>query len=309
MAAAAGRGKSGVKTVRSRAPASRNEAAARPDEGGATPEAPSPAAITGPGAGELQAAGDEKSNGRQVPAVRRALAILFHLGSTTRPATLTRISREVGALPSTCLHILRELVQEGLVSFDADTKTYALGSRVLTLANQYGRRNRFVEVARPHMEAVARQLGLEVTAHECDGRGHLVVVAGTEIVEDMQLRIPPGQRVPLLAGASGRLIGGSHELSEPARRELFARVRWQRPLSYEQWCAQVQDAQHAGFGLDEGWSRPGITMIAVPILVDASPPTRFIGAIGVSQELSVERRGSVVAALQGAAARIAGALV
>lgn len=255
-----------------------------------------------------QEGADDKAAGRQVPAVRRALAILFHLGSEPRAATLTRISREVGALPSTCLHILRELVHEGLVAFDADTKTYSLGSRVLTLAHQYGRRNRFVEVSRAHMESVARQLGMEVTAHECDGRGHIVVVAATEIVEDMQLRIPPGQRVPLLAGASGRLIGGSHDLPEPTQRELFARVRWQRPLSYEQWVEQVREAQACGYGIDEGWSRPGITMIAVPIPVASAPPTRFIGAIGVSHDLSPDRRGKVVTALQTAAGRIAGAL-
>jgi DNA-binding IclR family transcriptional regulator len=257
---------------------------------------------------DAPSATEDKSTARQVPAVRRALAILFQLGSAPRPATLTRISKEVGALPSTCLHILRELVHAGLVSFDPDTKTYALGSRVLTLANQYGRRNRFVEVARPHMESVARQLGLEVTAHECDGLGHIVVVAGTEIVEDMQLRIPPGQRVPLLAGASGRLIGATHDMPESTLRELFGRVRWQRPLSYEQWQTQVQEAHACGFGIDEGWSRPGITMIAVPIPIDTSPPKRFIGAIGVSHDLSSNRRGTVVAALQAAAARMAGAL-
>lgn len=272
--------------------------------GGATARtAPVPARVGSPSRTGPAAAPD-RSAPRQVPAVRRALSILFHLGSATQRATLSQIARDVDVLPSTCLHILRALVAEGMVDFDPATKSYALGSRVLTLAHQFGRRNRFVEVARPLMEAVARELSLELTAHECDGLGHIVVVAGTEIVEDMQLRIPPGQRVPILAGASGRLIAAFHGLPEARLRELFARVRWQKPLPYARWREQVEAARVAGYGIDDGWSRPGITMIAVPVRTGAAPPVRFIGAIDVSDGLTPARRGAVVRALKAAAARI-----
>lgn len=247
---------------------------------------------------------EERATLRQVPAVRRALAILFHLGASPQRATLSRVAREVDVLPSTCLHILRVLVAEGMVDFDPATKTYALGSRVLTLANQFSRRNRFVEVVRPQMEAVARKLSLELTAHECDGLGHIVVVAATEILDDMQLRIPPGQRVPILAGASGRLIAAHHDIPQDRLRELFAGVRWQKPLSYALWCEQVEAARASGYGIDDGWSRPGITMIAVPIRTGATPPVRFIGAIGVSDDMPPARRSAVVEALKSAAARI-----
>ena len=46
---------------------------------------------------------------KRVPAVRRA-ALLWELSDRAAPMNLSQASRAVGVIPSTCLHILRELV-------------------------------------------------------------------------------------------------------------------------------------------------------------------------------------------------------
>ena len=63
---------------------------------------------------------------KRVPAVRRAGAILWELSNRAAPMNLSQASRAVGVIPSTCLHILRELVSARLVSYDSNSKTYQL---------------------------------------------------------------------------------------------------------------------------------------------------------------------------------------
>ena len=73
----------------------------------------------------------------RAPAISRAAAVLRLLGRSDTPLGVHAIARELGLVPSTCLNVLRALVAEELVSFDPDTKRYALEAGVLTLARHW----------------------------------------------------------------------------------------------------------------------------------------------------------------------------
>ena len=70
----------------------------------------------------------------KAPAISRAAAVLRLLGKSDKALGLQPIARALGLVPSTCLYVLRALVDEELVAFDADTKRYSLQAGVLTLA-------------------------------------------------------------------------------------------------------------------------------------------------------------------------------
>ena len=89
---------------------------------------------------------------REVPAARRAVAILRLLGANEEPLGVNAIARSLGLVPSTCLHILRVLVDEELASFDPASKRYALAAGVLTLARRFLRRDGFAELAQPALD-------------------------------------------------------------------------------------------------------------------------------------------------------------
>src|SRR3546814_10678011 len=56
----------------------------------------------------------------KAPAISRAAAVLRPLGKSNVPLSLQAIARELGLVPSTCLYVLRALVAEEFVAFDAD---------------------------------------------------------------------------------------------------------------------------------------------------------------------------------------------
>lgn len=245
---------------------------------------------------------------REVPAVRRAVSILFHLAETQQPLTLSQIARDVDIIPSSCLHILRELVSSGLVSAEVAGKAYSLGPAVLALAARYNRNSRFVDVARPAMEEVARAFHLDVSAHVSDGIDGLVVVATTGSTGEVQVRVPLGYRFPLLTGASGRCIAAFNTLPEADLKAQFLRVRWQRPLSFARWQEQVAETRQTGVGVDEGFYRKGLTTIAVPVLPSSGRVIRFIGALCISEQLTATARRQLIAALKKAAGQVASSL-
>jgi DNA-binding IclR family transcriptional regulator len=59
--------------------------------------------------------------GSKAPAISRAAAVLRLLGKSDVPLGVQVIARELGLVPSTCLHVLRALVAEEFVSFDSAT--------------------------------------------------------------------------------------------------------------------------------------------------------------------------------------------
>ena len=80
---------------------------------------------------------DEKSGEtthRRVPAVTRAVGLLRRLGAAAEPVGVNQLARDLALVPSTCLHILRVLVDEGLVAFDPHSKRYSIDVGILPIA-------------------------------------------------------------------------------------------------------------------------------------------------------------------------------
>src|SRR5271168_417557 len=93
----------------------------------------------------------------KAPAISRAAAVLRLLGKSNAPMGVQSVARELGLVPSTCLHVLRALVAEEFVSFDPDTKRYSLEAGVLTLARHWLRRNQFSHLAQDVLDRIGRK--------------------------------------------------------------------------------------------------------------------------------------------------------
>jgi DNA-binding IclR family transcriptional regulator len=201
----------------------------------------------------------------QAPAISRAIAVLRLLGSRDEPLGVNSIARELGIAPSTCLYVLRALLAEELVSFDPDTKRYSQEVGVLTLARQWLRRDRFTELAQPAMDQIGRDFGVTVAGMHIVGLQHIVAVAASRSRSSVQLSIQIGSRFPALISATGRCVAafGGHSEAELATR--FQGLRWDRPLTFERWMAEVAQTRAQGFAVDDGNYMSGLTVVGAPV--------------------------------------------
>jgi len=252
----------------------------------AKPVFPPPARREGasarPGVGESAPARDAVI--RQVPAVARAAAILRLLSRSQDPLGVHPVARSLGLVPSTCLHILRALAAEELVSFDPETKRYALASGVVSLARGMLRRDPFSNLVQPALDRLSDRHGVTAIGIEVASLEHIVVVAISRPSHALRLQTDVGSRYPALVSASGRCIAafGGHAWSEIDRR--FRAVRWDNPPTLAEWRADVEATRLAGYAVDDGRYIAGVTVVTAPVMRRGRMSHGLVG-LGVSEQL------------------------
>ena len=232
----------------------------------------------------------------KAPAISRAAAVLRLLGKSDTPLSLNAVARELGLNPSTCLYVLRALVAEELVAFDAETKRYALEAGVLTLARQWLRRNQFPDLAQPVLDRLAHQFGATMLAVQILGLDHIVAVAVAQ-GGGLQLSVQVGNRFPALLSATGRCIAAFGGYGEAELKARFDKLRWDDPPSYEDWLRQVAETRAQGFGVDEGNYIGGVTVLAAPVWKNGGRPSHALVAIGIGSALKRGGMQDLAAAL------------
>lgn len=244
----------------------------------------------------------------KAPAISRAAAVLRLLGRSDVPLGVHAIARELGLVPSTCLYVLRALVAEELVSFDADTKRYALEAGVLTLARHWLRRNRFNDLAQPALDRISQAFGVTMLGVHIVGLEHIVVVATSQSGPNFQLSTQIGSRFPALISATGRCIaafGGHGEAELEAR---FHSLRWDEAPTYQSWKTQVEQTKVHGFAVDEGNYISGVTVVAAPVWKTRAKLSHALVAIGIGSALKRSGLPELQEALLAAAKMLSGQL-
>lgn len=242
---------------------------------------------------------------REVPAVRRATAILRHLSRHADGLTVSRLARDLDIIPSTCLHILRELMAARMVAHEPIGKTYRLGLGLLQLVKELVAHDPFIHSAQPRLLRFAHEHGASVSAQQRDG-DDLVIVAAVTATEGLEA--PLGGRFPLLCAAGGRLFAGSTGWSKSNLRRQFDRVRWQKAPDFNIWVDEVAEAKSRGFAIDDGNFRLGVTSMAASVAARDGSVWRTLSMNVVSAQLDARRIAAYLKALCAASADIAAAL-
>lgn len=224
---------------------------------------------------------------RQVPAVTRAVAILRRLGAAPEPMGVNQIARELGLVPSTCLHILRELVDEGLVAFDPRSKRYTIDVGILPIARSAIQRNGFASLVEPRLTELSLGFGGTAVATQLSEPDHMVVVALSRAPVPFRLQVDLGSRFPALISATGR-CHAAFNLADVADGELvarFERLKWDSPPAFPEWKREVERTREEGFAVDPGRYINGVTILAVPVFGRSGRMTHSIVVIGISERI------------------------
>ena len=158
-----------------------------------------------------------------VPALVRGLNILQVLSAARSRLTLSEVAGALGVTRSSAYRLLYTLEHLGFVVCDVDTKTYALGSRVLELGYSFLASRELVEVAMPHLVRLRDRTGWSAHLGELQGRD-VVYLARVPTRRSIASNIHVGTRLPARATTMGRiLLSGldDNDIRELYRDELF----------------------------------------------------------------------------------------
>jgi DNA-binding IclR family transcriptional regulator len=226
---------------------------------------------------------------RPVPAVTRAIAILRLLGRGPEAMTLKAISQELDMVTSTCLHILRVLVDEGLVKVEPGSKRYSLGVGMLALARSVIDNSPFPALAQPVLDRLSAAWNITTIGVEVSGHDDLVVVALSRPDAPFRLHVDVGSRFPALTSATGRLVAAYAGLPDKEIERRFKAAKWEQPPDLQAWRQDVEAVRRKGYSIDRGNFMSGIAVIAVPVFDGQQRMTHAVVAVGMAEQLSAAR--------------------
>jgi DNA-binding IclR family transcriptional regulator len=218
--------------------------------------------------------------------VTRAVAILRLLGKTPEPLPLKAIAEATGIIPSTCLHILRALVSEGLVAQLPRTKRYRLDVGVLSIGRSALRLNSFATLVQPALEDLARRRSVVAVGVQLVAATHMTVVGLARPALPLQLHVEIGSRLPAFISATGRCFAAFSGADADRLRNEFRALRWSRKPKYADWLDEIAAARHDRYGIDRGDYIRGVTSVAAPVLGSDNVMVAGIVAVGVSEQIS-----------------------
>lgn len=241
---------------------------------------------------------------RAVPAVTRGVAILRYLARSNAPVGVNAIARAVDIIPSTCLHILRALVAEEMVSVDPVTKGYALDAGVITLARSALRQDGFALHVQPDLDRIASRYGISAIGVRVIGLQHMIVVAISRSDMTLRLHVDVGSRFPALISATGRCLAAFNGYPEPELEKGFKALRWDDAPDYAKWRREIEKTRRTGIGIDAGNYIRGVTIVAAPVLGIEGHMTHGVVAVGLSEQVRHAGADAIGAELKAVAERL-----
>ena len=221
---------------------------------------------------------------RPVPALSRGIAVLRLLGRSDEPLGVHGIARQLNLIPSTCLHILRVLAEENLVTVDAGTKKYRVAAGLVALARSALRQHTFPATVQSDLTELAAAYGATALAVEASGLEHMIVVALARADSPLRVHVDIGSRFPALISATGRCVAAFSHYPWEAIKAQFQKLRWDVPPTLEAWQAEIEAARSAGYAVDDGHYIRGVSIVAAPVAMPNGSINALV-VVGISEQM------------------------
>ena len=153
------------------------------------------------------------ASGYRAPSVGRALKILELVAQSRDGLGISELSRRLEISKGTVFGLCNQLEAGGALSRDPESKRYGLGPLVATLARRGFAQAALRDAAAPEMTRLCSRLDESVFLGVM-GRGEVLVVEARQPPEQIRISAGPGTRLPLLAGAVGKVFLASQTPSK-----------------------------------------------------------------------------------------------
>lgn len=201
------------------------------------------------------------------------------------------VSRQIGLSTSTTGRLMLSMKELGILHQNASTRSYSLGSRVLTWAGIYLATSDIRNVAYPHMLELHAQTGETISLYILDGNERLCIerLESTHNVRFVAPRV--GRHLPLHAGSAGKVLLAF--LSDEQRETILTggplvRLTEKTIVSIEALRKELVKIKAQGYALSDGEWILEASGIAAPIFDRKGEVTAALTISGPSQRFTPE---------------------
>lgn len=229
------------------------------------------------------------------PSVKKAFKILHTIADSSSGVGVSELAKQLKIGKSTVHGITCSLEELGILVRDPVDKRYHLGYTLLELGRKTHGKIDLREMARVPMEKLMEHVGETVFLGVMNG-DHITILDVVESHNEMKITSPPGTRLPLLAGATGRAF---LSLLDPKKtKEIIQKMGLVKytPKSVtdqKQYLYEVEEARKKGYATDEEEYLLGVRAIAAPLHL-TSLPLAAIWVVGFTSSLNDQKMERVI---------------
>lgn len=217
--------------------------------------------------------------------VGKAMTVLDQVAQFGRPVRFGDLQASSPLPKATLYRLLQTLTQQGLLQFDPDTLTYALGVRLVRLAHAAWQQSALAPIARPHLDALSRDLDETIHLAQLEA-AQVLYVDKRNAAQPVDMFSDAGKIGPAYCTGVGKAMLAF--LPEAERHKALQQQSYHRFTDTTYTHADLLDGELTvirarGYAFDRQEHEPGIICIAVPIV---SARGRMLGAISVTGPIS-----------------------
>ena len=239
------------------------------------------------------------------PSVKKAFKILYAISDSSNGLGISDLSKKLKIGKSTVHGITTALEELGVLVRDPLYKRYTVGYSLLELCRTAFAKIDLKDLARKPMEKLMGKVGETVFLGVLNG-DHVTIVDMVESRNEMKITSPPGTRLPLLAGATGRVLLSQIEKEkskEMIQKKGLVRYTSKTVIDQRQFLREIEKVKGQGYAVDDEEYIPGVRAVAAPLVFPSSPPAA-LWVVGFTSTLDDQKVKTVIREIQEAVQEI-----
>jgi IclR family KDG regulon transcriptional repressor len=243
-----------------------------------------------------------------VPSLIKAFKVLETISESGVDVSISELSRRLRLSKGTVFAIAFTLEHLGALVRDPLTKRFSLGYTLLELGRRAFVREDVRGAARKPMEHLAEEIEETVFLGVLNG-DHVTILDMVESKRELKITAPSGTRLPLLAGATGKVFLATMDTGRAMEVINSLGLTPYTPNSItdvDRYMEEIEEVRERGFATDDEEYIRGVRAVACPLEGHSLPHAVWV--VGFTTSLDDRKMDRVIEELRGTSQIISEAL-
>jgi len=231
----------------------------------------------------------------QAPSVKKAFQVLTLISDSERGLGISELAKRLGISKGTVHGITSALEEVGALIRNPFSKKYNPGYAIVELGKKGLSRIPLREAARRHMEELVEDTEETVFLGILKDE-HILILDVAESTKELKITSPSGTKMPLAAGATGKVFLAYME-EKRALRYLTANglVKYTENsiTDLDRYLQEIEEVREKGFATDREEYLQGVKAVAALIRTEG-PVLAAVWVVGFSSSITDDKMGYIV---------------
>jgi IclR family KDG regulon transcriptional repressor len=234
--------------------------------------------------------GRMKSGFKRVPAIDKCIDILELFARRKRPLGVSEIAKALAYNKSTVFNIAHTLDDLGILE-KTDEGKFRFGTRLYTLGRTAGRTSELIATVHPYLEEINTKTKLSAFLGIRSGL-KAMIIDKVDHANEIKIHSEVGMRLPLLAGAAGRVLLAQlrdEEVDAILAGNTLKQFTPNSCVNKKIYKKLVKKARQEGIAVDMEEYIEGVRAFAIPIHTNRANTQIALWAVGFKNQISDEQ--------------------